>query len=544
MKINLISDEKSTTLTQGTDYSVSDRVVTLRNPTSLKIQIYRETTTKPLVGWADASVLRAADMTVQSTQLLHIAEETMDKVQDGGLAQDTTDDVWDARYNRIKNLLDPSDPGDAVTLNYITKNQSSLLTQLKDTGATQNTSIVATGDAQNKRVTDTGDSYVTKITNTGDTQNTRVTTTGDTYVATMTTLKSDATTQAELAKKWAQSDTSPDGVSGNKSSKTWASEAKASASAASTSETNAAASAKQTTLDKAATAANVKSCSGFVEDAKKYQNTIASYITDAQQAAEAASEASVSATTSAANAANSATAAAKSATAASASADKAATFEPEKYYNKLLRNTAYSVGDIAYSLNLPSYLYLECTTAGTTGTSEPDWDITKMGGVNSDGTAQFTLRDIRNHHNVGDIVIKDTTPKDCEYLLPMNGQSFDTTVYVLLAKLYPSGKLPCLNDNRFLEGASTAGTSKDAGLPNITGQFVGAINANSLSNADYTGAFCVKKEVGSKTWGASIDDENYNRLAQFNASSSNAIYGKSNTVQPKSYTVKYYVCYA
>ena len=327
MKINLISDEKSTALTQGTDYSVSDRVVTLTNPTSLKIQIYRETTTKPLVGWADASVLRAADMTVQSTQLLHIAEETMDKVQDGGLAKDTTDDVWDARYNRIKNLLDPSDPGDAVTLNYITKNQSSLLNQLKDTGATQNTSIVATGDAQNKRVTATGDSYVTKITNTGDTQNTRVTTTGDTYVATMTTLKSDATTQAELAKKWAQSDTSPDGVSGNKSSKTWASEAKASASAASTSETNAAASAKQTTLDKAATAANVKSCSGFVEDAKKYQNTTASYIIDAQQAAEAASESSVSAATSATNAANSATAAAKS-------AERAATFDPSSYMSK------------------------------------------------------------------------------------------------------------------------------------------------------------------------------------------------------------------
>jgi hypothetical protein len=40
--------------------------------------------------------------------------------------------------------------------------------------------------------------------------------------------------------------------------------------------------------------------------------------------------------------------------------------------NILARNKEYSVGDIAYSPNLPSYLYLECTTAGTTGETEPD----------------------------------------------------------------------------------------------------------------------------------------------------------------------------
>lgn len=40
--------------------------------------------------------------------------------------------------------------------------------------------------------------------------------------------------------------------------------------------------------------------------------------------------------------------------------------------NILARNKAYAVGDIAYSPNLPSYLYLECTTAGTTGATEPD----------------------------------------------------------------------------------------------------------------------------------------------------------------------------
>lgn len=47
------------------------------------------------------------------------------------------------------------------------------------------------------------------------------------------------------------------------------------------------------------------------------------------------------------------------------------------YY--LSRNTAYKVGDIAYSPNLPSYLYLECTTAGTTGATEPDMSTVSGG---------------------------------------------------------------------------------------------------------------------------------------------------------------------
>lgn len=43
------------------------------------------------------------------------------------------------------------------------------------------------------------------------------------------------------------------------------------------------------------------------------------------------------------------------------------------YTNRLQRNKAYSVGDIAYSPNLPSWAYLECVTAGTTGDTEPDF---------------------------------------------------------------------------------------------------------------------------------------------------------------------------
>lgn len=261
--------------------------MTLVAPTALKIKIYRVTTTKPLVGWADASVLKAADMTVQSTQLLHLAEETSDLAQDGGLSKDGTDNIWDARYNKIKNLLDPTEPGDAVTLSYITKNQNSLLTQLR---------------------------------NTGDTQNTRLVTTGNSYVSTMTTLRDAITTKATeannsaaLAQKWAEAEDSPNEEYGSKSSLGWAREAKASANKAAAS-----ASAAQSSAD--SSASYVATASSSANAAKQ------SALSSANNASAAASSAS--------NAKTSETKAASSAAAAAKSAIDAAKFDPSRYYLK------------------------------------------------------------------------------------------------------------------------------------------------------------------------------------------------------------------
>ena len=47
------------------------------------------------------------------------------------------------------------------------------------------------------------------------------------------------------------------------------------------------------------------------------------------------------------------------------------------YTNRLQRNKEYKVGDIAYSPSLPSWAYLECVTAGTTGDTEPDFSEVK-----------------------------------------------------------------------------------------------------------------------------------------------------------------------
>lgn len=302
-----------TELTIGVDYTVEDKQVRLVKgiPLGHSVKIYRETTTAPLVEWQDASVLRSADLSLQEVQLLHLAEETADKVFDSGMstAYDNPN-CWDGQYKRIINALDPIEDGDVVTLRYIKANQDSLLNQLKNTGATQNSSIVATGDTQNARLNATG-----------DTQNKRVTDTGNIYVSTMTTLKdtatikaNDAGNSAELSKKWAMSSSSPDGVTGNKSSKTWAEEAKTSAGNSATS----------ASASKSSANASASSATNSANSANSSKQSASASANSASAAASSASAASTSAT----HAKTSETNAAKSATAAAKSATEAAKFDP------------------------------------------------------------------------------------------------------------------------------------------------------------------------------------------------------------------------
>ena len=110
---------EETILVQGTDYSVSNKTVvfTTAPTTGTTVRIYRQTDTKPLVSWADASVLRAKDMTVQQIQELHILEETQEWARDYAIIRDGSE--WNARNFPIKNVGDPEDSKDAATKNYV-----------------------------------------------------------------------------------------------------------------------------------------------------------------------------------------------------------------------------------------------------------------------------------------------------------------------------------------------------------------------------------------------------------------------------------------
>ena len=355
-----------TELTIGVDYTVEDKQVRLVKgiPLGHSVKIYRETTTAPLVEWQDASVLRSADLSLQEVQLLHLAEETTDKVFDSGMstAYDNPN-CWDGQYKRIINALDPIEDGDVVTLRYIKSNQDSLLNQLKNTGATQNSAIVATGDTQNARVNATG-----------DTQNKRLTDTGNTYVSTMTTLKdtatikaNDASTSAELSKKWAVSASSPDGATDSKSSKTWAEAAKVLAGNAAAS-----ASAAQSSADSSAS---------YVATASSSANAAKLSETNAANSAKAAAQSAIDASTSAelskkwavsASSPDGATDskssktwaevtkvlaghADNSAKAAAQSAIDAAKFDPSSYYTKTETYTKTEVDNKISNIDLSQY---------------------------------------------------------------------------------------------------------------------------------------------------------------------------------------------
>lgn len=90
--------------------------------------------------------------------------------------------------------------------------------------------------------------------------------------------------------------------------------------------------------------------------------------------------------------------------------------------------------------------------------------------------------------------------------------------------------------DRVLMGASAAhaaATTAEAGLPNISGTFTAA--QHSYYDADPTGAFSRTAERGS--YGPNNDSYMRSWDIAFSASKSNAIYGRSTTVQPPAYYV-------
>lgn len=97
--------------------------------------------------------------------------------------------------------------------------------------------------------------------------------------------------------------------------------------------------------------------------------------------------------------------------------------------------------------------------------------------------------------------------------------------------------------NRFLEGTTaTPKTFKDAGLPNITGD--GGNVQHILAEVDQQFGALFTKFTGESGFDAKFHLNGYgygNGAGKIllDASRSNPIYGNSETVQPKSYTVYY-----
>ena len=101
---------------------------------------------------------------------------------------------------------------------------------------------------------------------------------------------------------------------------------------------------------------------------------------------------------------------------------------------------------------------------------------------------------------------------------------------------------------KFIEGASTAGTVKEAGIPNITGFTAGfpwnAENHGAYTNGRYSGTAGPTGAFYSGGWARSGKKDGREGKSTFmDASRCSAVYGKSDTVQPAAVTMKYCIRY-
>ena len=146
--------------------------------------------------------------------------------------------------------------------------------------------------------------------------------------------------------------------------------------------------------------------------------------------------------------------------------------------------------------------------------------------------------------------VSNSNPADGVWL-DCNGQS--CTNYPALVAVLGKSTVPDYR-GRFLEGDTVAGTVKEAGLPNITGEIhsdpgdpsdsSGVVEPfDNAESGEFIGAF-VKGPTKHYSDCYSFNEKSPNVALEyigFDASRCSAIYGKSDTVQPPSVTVRYLI---
>lgn len=122
VKVRVDHANTSTLLEYNRDYTIEGQTLTLTpvQPfvSGATLCIYRQTPTGSLVDFSDGSLLLASEMDRLSAQLLHVEEENSDLIASTGMFADE-DNAWQGQGKRIKNLSNPQNPQDAVTLNYL-----------------------------------------------------------------------------------------------------------------------------------------------------------------------------------------------------------------------------------------------------------------------------------------------------------------------------------------------------------------------------------------------------------------------------------------
>lgn len=171
--------------------------------------------------------------------------------------------------------------------------------------------------------------------------------------------------------------------------------------------------------------------------------------------------------------------------------------------------------------------------------------MVQVGDIFKDGSAVFKVKKFgADGALVGSVTWYAGAGTPENYLL-CDGSAVSRTDYVdlfaVIGTAYGAGdgsttfNLPLLTDNRFIEGSNIPGTQHEAGLPNITGDIVGATWATCFSPVN-SGAFTPSGPLVNAQAGNAYNQA-YNRLT-FSASKCSKLYKDINTVQPLALTLR------
>ena len=156
--------------------------------------------------------------------------------------------------------------------------------------------------------------------------------------------------------------------------------------------------------------------------------------------------------------------------------------------NTLQRSTTYAVGDVVQSDAVHAKHFLKCTTAGTTGSAEPNFTGVTSGSTVTDGTAVWTVQTFGSEEALNDY-------------LPLSGGTLTGSVSAPMADISNTNKAPINTLQRSTEYAvgdvlytselhakfflkcTTAGTT-DATAPDFTG--VGSGDTVTDGTAEFT----------------------------------------------------------
>lgn len=225
----------------------------------------------------------------------------------------------------------------------------------------------------------------------------------------------------------------------------------------------------------------------------------------------------------------------------------------DEFLNVWHANKAYTIGDISYHKNLPSWARLECVIAGTTGNNANVFSKNvKAGQYIIDGGVKWIVDDVRDCNRVGSITGSLYLP---DGYVKANGATVQRADYPRLvaladrynlwtsdtganAGLFGRGDgsrtmvLPNHTDRMAQFAANSIGTSVPAGLPNITGTTVDGFVMGYIDGsrtATGTGAITVNTVDRTTSYGTGPATRS---TVGIDASRSNSIYGRSSTVQP------------